>query len=100
MTKTWENLQLKKIVYFLKEKKLQFTYPYASIKDGQATGEAFSPQKRTYSPSKHENSLLFSTCGSSLPSWIRQLKCMWIRIHNPVVKTKKFYLTVFLVLRT
>jgi hypothetical protein len=26
-------------------KKLQFSYPYASIKDAQATGEAFSPQK-------------------------------------------------------
>ncbi len=31
-----------------------------SIKDPQATGEAFSPQKRTSSTSKDENSLLFS----------------------------------------
>jgi hypothetical protein len=31
---------------------LQFTYPLASIKDSQATGEAFSPQKRTSSTSK------------------------------------------------
>jgi hypothetical protein len=38
---------------------LQFTYPHASIKDAQATGEAFSPQKRISSTSKHENSLLF-----------------------------------------
>jgi hypothetical protein len=45
--------------YFL-DQKLQFTFPYASIKDAQATGEAFSPQKRTSSTSKHENSVLFS----------------------------------------
>jgi hypothetical protein len=30
------------------------------MKDTQATGEAFSPQKRTSSTSKHENSVLFS----------------------------------------
>ncbi len=34
--------------------KLQFTYPWASIKDVQATGETFSTQKRTSSTSKHE----------------------------------------------
>jgi len=39
---------------------LQFTNPQASIKDAQATGEAFSPQKRTSSTSKKENSLLVS----------------------------------------
>ncbi len=33
-------------------KKLQFTYPSASIKDVQATWRAFSPQKRTSSTSK------------------------------------------------
>jgi hypothetical protein len=33
--------------------KLQFTYPQASLKDVQDTGEAFSSQKRTYSTSKH-----------------------------------------------
>ncbi len=41
------------------DQKLQFTNPYASIKDVQATGEAFSPQKRTSSTSKHEISKLF-----------------------------------------
>jgi hypothetical protein len=30
------------------------------MKDAQATEEAFSPQKRTSSTSKHENSVLFS----------------------------------------
>ncbi len=34
--------------------KLQFTYPQASRKDGLATEEAFSPQKRTSSTAKHE----------------------------------------------
>jgi hypothetical protein len=49
-----------KIGYFF-DKKLQFSYPLASIKDVQATGDAFSPYKRTSSTSKHENSLLSST---------------------------------------
>jgi hypothetical protein len=34
--------------------KFQFTDPWASIKDGKATGEAVSPQKRTFSISKAE----------------------------------------------
>jgi hypothetical protein len=34
--------------------KLQFTYPYASIKDVQVTKEAFSSEKRTSSTSKNE----------------------------------------------
>jgi hypothetical protein len=36
------------------DKKLQFTYPWAPIKEVQATEEDFSPQKRTSSTSKHE----------------------------------------------
>jgi hypothetical protein len=61
----FDDLKLKKItaeknINFLGDQKLQFTYPLASIKDVQATGEAFSPQKRTSSTSKHENSVLFS----------------------------------------
>jgi hypothetical protein len=36
------------------DQKLQFIYPKASTKDVQATGEAFSPLKRTSSTSKHE----------------------------------------------
>ncbi len=42
-------LQLK---YFF-DQKLHFTYTQAFRKDNQATGEAFSPQKRTSSTSKH-----------------------------------------------
>ncbi len=52
--------------------KLQFTYPLAFPKDVQATGEAFSPQKRTSDTSKHEILLtFFNISGSFLPSWIR-----------------------------
>jgi hypothetical protein len=44
------DLKLKKIYnkkfnFYFFDQKLQFSYPYASIKDAQATGEAFSPQK-------------------------------------------------------
>jgi hypothetical protein len=35
-------------------KKLQSTYLWASLKDIQAAGEAFSPQNRTSSTSKNE----------------------------------------------
>jgi hypothetical protein len=53
---------------------MQFTYPWASIKDAQATGEAFSPQKWTTSTSKGENSVLFSIF------WV--IFSLWIRIRN------------------
>jgi hypothetical protein len=44
MTKNWKKFTAKKnwIFFFLK---LQFIYPLASIKNAQATGEAFKPQK-------------------------------------------------------
>jgi hypothetical protein len=77
MTKNWEKLQLKKNFIFFYQK-LQFTYPLASIKDVQATGEAFSPQKRTSSTSKHEISFLYFSgnfyppgCGSGSQIRIR-----------------------------
>jgi hypothetical protein len=60
MIKNWGKNYSCKTVFFL-GRKLQFTNPYASIKDAQATGEAFGPQKRTSRTSKHENSLLFPT---------------------------------------
>jgi hypothetical protein len=41
-----EKIQLKIFLSYF-DQKLQFTYAYASIKDVQATGKAFSPQKRT-----------------------------------------------------
>ncbi len=46
-----KKVQMKKNVPFF-DQKLQFTYPQASFKDVQTTGEAFSPQKRTSSTSK------------------------------------------------
>jgi hypothetical protein len=52
----FDDLKLKKNIQLV----LPFTYPLASIKDAQATGEAFSPQKRTSSTSKYENSVFFS----------------------------------------
>jgi hypothetical protein len=39
------------------DRKFQFTYPYVSIKDAEATGEAFGPQKKT---ALQNISLLFS----------------------------------------
>jgi hypothetical protein len=47
MIKKLGELQLEINLAF--DQKLQFTYPYSSIKDVQATREAFSPQKH-----KHE----------------------------------------------
>jgi hypothetical protein len=46
--------QFKGINKFFWDHKLQFTYPYPSIKDFQPTEEAFYPQKRTSGTSKHE----------------------------------------------
>jgi hypothetical protein len=53
MTKNKKKFTAEKKLHFL-DQKLQFTYPWASIKDYQATEEPFSPQKRTSSTSKHE----------------------------------------------
>ncbi len=51
MTKNWKKLQLKKK---LGDQKLQFTYPWASIKNVQVTEEVFNSQKRPSNTSKHE----------------------------------------------
>jgi hypothetical protein len=56
MTNNWKNLQLEIFYIYFFDQKLQFTYPQASLKDAQTTGESFYPQKRTSSTSKHENS--------------------------------------------
>jgi hypothetical protein len=43
------------VKYFLAQKlQFEFSHPFASIKDIQATGEAFSSQKRTSSTSTDE----------------------------------------------
>jgi hypothetical protein len=75
-----KNLLLGKNLYFFDLKKCNLL-----INKGRpATGEAFSPQKRTSSILKRENSFLFFYfCVSFLPSWIRirtqKLKLMRIR---------------------
>ncbi len=57
----FEKMYRKKIFFLYSlDQNLQFTYPQASIRAFQATGEAFSLQKRTFSTSKHEISLLFT----------------------------------------
>jgi hypothetical protein len=76
------------------DQKLQFTYPLASIKDSQATGEAFSPQKRTSSNSKDENSVLFSIFwGNFCPpgSGSGSAICMRIRIRIQQLKLMRIH---------
>ncbi len=58
-TKGFDNQNLVKINSRNIFDKLHFTYPQAFIKDVQDTGEAFSPEKRTSSTSKHEIPKLF-----------------------------------------
>jgi hypothetical protein len=50
LTKNWKKYSWEKIYLF--DQKLQFTYPEASLKDIEDTGEAFSPQKRTFTLQK------------------------------------------------
>jgi hypothetical protein len=52
ITKIWKKIQWKFIQKLFFSSKLQLTYPWGFIKDVQATGEAFSPQKRTSRTSK------------------------------------------------
>jgi hypothetical protein len=47
MTKNWKNNSWKKLIF------VQFTFTSASLKDVQATGEAFRPKKRTSNTSKN-----------------------------------------------
>jgi hypothetical protein len=58
----------------LVHEKLQFSYPWASIKDVKATEEVFIPEKRTSSTSETE---FLHFRGLFLPSWKR------IRIRSP-----------------
>jgi hypothetical protein len=66
MTKNWKKFTAEIFFIYFVDQKLQFTYP-----DVQATGEAFSSQKRTSSTSKHKISSFCSIfVGHFLPSWI------------------------------
>jgi hypothetical protein len=63
--------------------KWQFTYPKASIKDFQATGEVFIPQKKTTSTSKLEFSSLVVHFGSTGSGSVFSM-----RIRIPIQPTK------------
>jgi hypothetical protein len=58
MTKNLNKIQQNFFKTFL-DKKLQFNYSLAFIKDVQVTGEAFSPQNRTSRTSKDDICQLF-----------------------------------------
>jgi hypothetical protein len=81
-----------KILYFF-IKQLQFTYPYASLKDVQATGKSFSPLKRT----SRTFEIINFFRGSFLSSWIRIRICNlnpdqgphWIRIRNTALRKQR-----------
>ncbi len=53
MTKNLKNITDEKKIQFVLDQKLQFSYPYAFIKNVQVTEEAFSSQTRTSNTSKH-----------------------------------------------
>jgi hypothetical protein len=53
LMKNWKKLTAEKFFAFFYEN-LQFSFPLASMKDIQAAAEAFTPQKRASSTSKHE----------------------------------------------
>jgi hypothetical protein len=84
MTKNLKKITAEKNQYFFVQK-LQFTYTETSIKDVQATGEAFSPQKRTFSTSKHKFLDFFQFLWVTFaildpdPADQNQSKRMWIR---------------------
>ncbi len=85
--KLGKNVQLKKIRYFFGQI-LQFSYPYVSIKDAQALGEAFSPKKRTSSTSKQFLNFIYF-CVLFLPpgsDWLTRLNPDPIRIRNTGVQ--------------
>ncbi len=91
-----KNYSCKKIWYFFYQI-LQFTY---SIKDVQAAWEAFSPQKRTSSTSKHEISsnfflFLWVIFLLFLPSWIHSPD--WIKIQSGSENTA---INIFLIFMT
>jgi hypothetical protein len=63
------------------DQKLLFTFPYASIKDAQATGDAFSPQKENIQHLNMKFIYFFYFCGSFLPSWIRIQRLKFMRMN-------------------
>jgi len=54
------------------------------MKDAQATGEAFSPQKRTSSTSKHENSVLWRHLLMKASSFMTNRQEFNLRLNNNI----------------
>jgi hypothetical protein len=63
------------------------------MKDVEATGEAFSPQKRKSSTLEHETSFNFSILWSFMPSWIRIQS--WYG-YETLLKTRQLFIFFFL----
>jgi hypothetical protein len=78
-TKNLEGIQQKILLIFF-DQKIEIYLSLSLHKGLQATGEDFSPQKRTSSTSKHEIYELFSIfCKSFLPFWIRKRNKLLLR---------------------
>ncbi len=65
MTEKFIIFQLEKNNFF--SSNFNFVFSVGFIQDVQATGEAFSPQNRTFSTSKHEIFTFLPFCGSFCP---------------------------------
>ncbi len=82
MTKNWKRFTAEKNQIFFRKSKIAIYSPIPSLKRTSKLPieEAFSPQKRTSSTSKHEiSNFFFYFCGYFLPYWMR----IRIRIHWP-----------------
>jgi hypothetical protein len=89
MTKNWKKFTAEKNCL---NQKLQFTYPLASIKDVQASGELFIPQKRTSSTSKLEiSSFLLFILALLDPDPADQNECGSVRIRIRILNTDYDY---------
>ncbi len=72
MTKNWRKKHSWNFFPSFLNKNCNLLLPRLSLKDVQATVEAFSPQKRTSSTSKMKFMyIFFYLCGPVLPSWIQ-----------------------------
>jgi hypothetical protein len=96
MAKNKNNNQMKtnSYIFFIK---IGITYPLASIKDVQATGEAFSPQKRTSRTSKQEIFSIFNchfcppgfkTASAFVTAGFRIRIRIWIRIRIKLIQIR------------
>jgi hypothetical protein len=106
MNKKWKKFAAKKSWYNF-DQKLQFSYPQASIKDVQAIGEAFSPQRRiqhfkhkiswplsifvgNFCPSGFGSGFteLTESGSETLLAYVFTLKWSWIRIRMKLMRIR------------